>query len=849
MKDITIFINNELKPRLYDYIPQIFPELHFTRKGNKYVSNLHADGTEGSGHKEDRSVVTEKQPTKVFDNTRQEAKDIVTLYMEHNNITEVWEAVNKLCSIVGILPPENTPEGQERFRQAEQRRTALEASAERQRKALFAPEGKEVLEYLHSRGWTDNEIQEAELGYISTEEAATINAQRGIGDFYRLSIPLRDGTTIYGFKFRNIYTNESGKKYRYLQGTDKDNYLFNLTGIQQKDGAIVVVEGELDALHAKIRGVSGMVATGGGHLTEKLLDVATDRGIKRITLLFDKDERGASFVRNSIDIAHNRGISVLVATFPDGETLSDGTVIHDIDEYLQAHTPQELQSLLNNAVLGSRYLLENLINDAIKEHGEESLTDAAEIDLRNKVIDLANHTPSEVERDFVLSYYANFVNIDGKQIFSEASLRAVANRERGREELEKAEKKLSKTTKEIEKLLKEGNVKGALKMFKEASSRMKPAEDAEKFGDLLKVPSREELLRKYRDLPEALKTSYKFTEGKEDKKEKYLPFTLPVGALTILAAPTSHGKSAFLRNLAIDIARRYKAENNSVLYFTFEESEEDVIAQFTNTYIGLQLHSPSKRHTQVESIINYFKTGEPTFISEDKKEAFKWKEFEFSKEYVTSGKIRFYYKDYDLETLIEALEFAVSNIPTKAIFIDYIQILRSQQTKQPRTDQLKEVCISLKDFSVKHKIPVVLAAQLNREAVTPLRMTNTMMAESSDIEKAANTIVCLWNSKFKTKLGKKELPPEEKTEIEALEKIGFKMGTSGKIFAIITKKRGSRGVGMYAILNFEGFSGKILENYPEEEQKADEERDLKDDEEDNTPDIRLPFKDDEEDPF
>ena len=54
---------------------------------------------------------------------------------------------------------------------------------------------------------------------------------------------------------------------------------------------------------------------------------------------------------------------------------------------------------------------------------------------------------------------------------------------------------------------------------------------------------------------------------------------------------------------------------------------------------------------------------------------------------------------------------------------------------------------------------------------------------------------------------------------------------------------------MYAILNFEGFSGKILENYPEEEQKADEERDLKDDEEDNTPDIRLPFKDDEEDPF
>ena len=65
-----------------------------------------------------------------------------------------------------------------------------------------------------------------------------------------------------------------------------------------------------------------------------------------ITLLFDKDERGAKFVRESIEVAHKRGISVLVATFPDGESLSDGRPIHDIDEYLQAHTPQELHTLL-----------------------------------------------------------------------------------------------------------------------------------------------------------------------------------------------------------------------------------------------------------------------------------------------------------------------------------------------------------------------------------------------------------------------------------------------------------------------------------------------------------------------
>lgn len=817
MKDITRFINEELKPRLYSHIPQIFPDLHFTKKGSKYVSSYHADGTEGTGRKEDRSVVTEKQPTKVFDNTRQEAKDVITLFMENNRITEVWEAVNKLCSIVGIFPPENTPEGKERYRQQEQRRTALEASAERQKKALFAPEGRAVLDYLHSRGWTDSEIQEAELGYISTGEATSINAQRSIGDFYTLSIPLRSGSVLYGFKFRTIRKETNGQeKYTYLYGTEKRTNLFNLTGIQQEDGAIVVVEGELDALHAQVRGISGVVATGGGKLTGELLDVATARGIKRITLLFDKDERGAKFVRESIDVAHNRGISVLVATFPDGESLSDGRTIHDIDEYLQAHTPQELQSLIDNALSGSKYLLEDLVQTAIKEHGEENITDAIEIDLRNKVIALANHTPSEIERDLIFTSYANLVNIDGKQAFSEAALRAVADRERAAEDTLRIKKATGKAIQDAKDLYeREGDVQGALNKMGEAVSKIKLIGDREKYGDLLRTPSREERIRKFKEKPEALRTSYQFTEGGEAE----LPFTLPSGALTILAAPTSHGKSAFLRNLAIDVAKRYKDENKSTLYFTFEESEEDVIAQFTNTFIGKRLHAVSRKHTQIDSIIDYFKTGRPNYIggnnAEIGQEEFKRKELLFSTDYLDSGRIKIYYRDYDLETLIEALEFAVCNIPTKAIFIDYIQILRSQKfARQPRAEQLKEICISLKDFSVKYKIPVVLAAQLNREANTPLRMNNTQMAESSDIEKAANTIVCLWNSNFRCKLyGGKEPNKEEKEEIEALERKGFKMGTDGKLLALITKTRGSRGVGMYSIFDYNGYSGKIVENY------------------------------------
>ena len=840
MKDITRFINDELKPRFFSHIPQIFPELHFTLKGNRYVSNLHADGTEGTGYKEDRSVVTYKKPYGVWDNTRQQNYEIISLFKGLNHITDNWEAIKKLCSIVGILPPEDTPEEKKRYRQQEQKRTALEASAERQKEALSSPEGGEVLEYLHSRGWTDEEIKEAELGYFSIEEAKFLqdngfnNIQFGAGTAFTLSIPYRSGSNLSGFKLRDITATKANGKQKYTMIGEKDG-LFNLTGIQQDGGSIVVVEGELDALHAEVRGVKGIVSTGGGHLTEELLDKATGRGIKHITLLFDKDDRGAEFMRKSIDIAHKKEISVLVATFPDGESLSDGRPIHDIDEYLQAHTPEELQNLINNAQSGSMFLLDDLIQTTLQEYGEANLTDAVELDLRYKVVDLANHhTPNKVERDLILTRYSKMANIDGTQAFSEESLRAIADREREKEDALEIERTLGEALQKAQNLLDGKNtatgkrdVQGAIQAVTEATSKIKTIGGMQKYGDLLRTPSREERIRKFKEKPESLKTSYSFKMGGEVE----LPFTLPSGALTILAAPTSHGKSTFLRNLAIDVAKRYKDENRSVLYFTFEESEEDVIAQFTNTYIGKRLHAVSKKNTQIDSIIDYFKTGVPNYIGGDKAEIqrdeFVKEELSFSTDYLDSGRIKIYYRDYDLETLIDALEFAVCHIPTKAIFVDYIQILRSQKlSRQPRTEQLKEICISLKDFSVKYKTPVILAAQLKRESSHPLRMNNTQMSESSDIEKAANTIICLWNSSFKVTESISPSPAEKK-EMEFLGEKGFELGTEGKLFAIVTKIRGSRGVGMYSVFDFKGYSGKVVENYNPDSPEKEEERPVK----------------------
>ena len=817
--DVTLF------PSLFHDIDRAFPELHFRRVGNKWISKYHLNGEKDS-QGNTITYIYENSWYMAKDHARNDNKRLIELYEELNNV-DFNTAVNALADICKVARPDTNSEKHIKEQNLLHAKSVFV-------KALWedTAEANEVRSYLHSRGWTDYKIKKGELGLITTDIRLSLpdgdfykgvakdkndRIIGGIGTTHLLAIPFSYRSCIIGFKFRNLLSRKEsiekfGKDVRFLnsQGLPKSGVFF---GMPTQGDDLVIVESELDALSAKGDGAFNVVATAGGKPSPGQIADAKNRNIKKFTLLFDNDEAGHKFTDETIKLTEDAGISIYVASIPDGAK--------DLDEYLATHTIEDYwKFVVGRSEHYSTYLLKDAVRQYTdKEEKEGLVTPKEKEDFSYKIIDIFNSPRLKpYERE---DLYKLLESYEDRLPFKVKDFREWTEKAYHRaQETEKA-KTVKDAAAQISDAVNKGHTNEALKLMGETITKTESTEIADKYGDLLKVTSREERLRMFQEETEALRTSYQFTEGKEEKPLA-LPFTLPTGALTILAAPTSHGKSAFLRNLAIDVARRYKDENKSVLYFTFEESETDVIAQFTNTFIGEQLHAPSKMHTQVECIKNYFKTGNPEYILDSKKEIFKRKEQEFSTDYLDSGKIRIFYRDYDLETLIEALEYAVCNIQTKAIFIDYIQILRSQKfSRQPRTDQLKEICISLKDFSVKYKLPIVLAAQLNREATTPLRMTNTQMAESSDIEKAANTIVCLWNSNFKTRFGKNSMTTEEDNEIKALEKKEFFLGKDGKIFALVTKMRGSRGVGMYSIFDFQGYSGKIVENYnPEAEQQA-----------------------------
>ncbi len=58
-----------------------------------------------------------------------------------------------------------------------------------------------------------------------------------------------------------------------------------------------------------------------------------------------------------------------------------------------------------------------------------------------------------------------------------------------------------------------------------------------------------------------------------------------------------------------------------------------------------------------------------------------------------------------------------------------------------RQEEIKQICLDLKDVAVETGLPLILGAQFNREVVNPARLHYTKIREAADIEQIANLII------------------------------------------------------------------------------------------------------------
>lgn len=333
----------------------------------------------------------------------------------------------------------------------------------------------------------------------------------------------------------------------------------------------------------------------------------------------------------------------------------------------------------------------------------------------------------------------------------------------------------------------------------------KPQQQEEKYKEYLNIPPLKEVAKKKRD---GIKTGYKFKNLKG--KEEYL--TLRSGAMTLVCGKSSHCKSKLLQNLALRISQDMydKQEDGSVLFFSYEEELSDELLQFANIYANVSgLSQYGTPNTEV--IQDFLTTGNSTRCTKEKKDSIQKKLFSFNTLY-EKGNLRVYYTDKDSQSLCEIIRYLSSKIKVKAVFVDYVQLLyrdysKPGQRRLERREEIKEICNDLRKTAIDLGIPMILAAQLNRETPSPTEMSEDNVADSADLTRYANTIVCLWNSAFDNVKGKKE-DYLQTDGGKYLQSRGFKLGEGGQIYAKITKNRGGTPY-LDAIFGFVGDTGCI----------------------------------------
>nr|CDL65538.1 unnamed protein product [uncultured bacterium] len=792
---------DELYPLMYGRINEIFPDLHFTERRGKLVSPHHLDGHRDRQGKETLNISPDK-PYSVYDLALRQPKNLIEWYMERNALN-FWDALDRLSDICGMEKFVRTTESDKSKQIQENRQNALDLFTS----SLWngSEQAQRVLDYLcNVRTWTEEEIRKAELGLITSDlrpqlPDADYYIYGGIGKTHLLTIPVRTTSRILGFKFRCI-DKDITPKYLNSKELKVNEGLFGL-GIGLRD--IVVTEGELDALHAQVRGVDNITATLGGGISQAQAQDAIRKGVKRFTLLFDNDEGGREFTSQSLALLESMGAEVYVAKLPDG--------IKDTDEYLRDHNINEWREIIKFAQSSASYKLEKIVlpkyieisnSQRTDEYPEGHLSEKQVIDFYSEVEKLFL-TPYMVMNPHLrepvfntMEYYAPNLQLDP------SDFRKWINNSVDRQRAAQRETDVRKAVNKIDGLLKEGKVEDALSLMRETEQAQAKITTSETYSSLLHDDI-DETLSSMRNEGGGITTNIELSNGYR--------FFCPSGAISIIGAPTGHGKSKMLISLALDELSRNTG--GTLLYVTYEESKTSVLKQMINAYADLTLTAQTGKHGNLQTIGEYFSTGSTAFIRQSVLSDFKGKVEEFKSLY-RENRIKLIRPTDDYSTtLCNLLRYAISELGNvRGVFIDYAQKLYLPDAKaKARTDELKQVMSSLDLIAQETHLPIIMGAQVSRDTTDPLSMDNQKIADSAWIERTASEILLLWSNKEKVKNDKDDkISKKVESQYPTLN-----LGGGGKILAILTKTRYNE-TGITAILDIDGNTGRIKGNVREE---------------------------------
>jgi hypothetical protein len=325
--------------------------------------------------------------------------------------------------------------------------------------------------------------------------------------------------------------------------------------------------------------------------------------------------------------------------------------------------------------------------------------------------------------------------------------------------------------------------------------RIKQAEEEENisklsltgaFKYLLEPASEDKITEEIRNISPGVYVGYNI--GDVDLK-------IPGGAVSIIAGPTSHGKTATLINFALGALSDPRQNDSSVYFFSYEESRAAIVSLFLNTYINEPLSKNNR-----ESIKSYFRDGDMRYFASEgmARQLFPPKKNEFFETLIENGRLNVFYSELSAQELVAAIHYLKKNSNAGLVCVDYMQLLKfGSGNFGSRQEELKQICLMLKDCAVETGLPILLAAQFNRTVVAEADISPTAISEAGDIERVANLMLGFWNRNF-----------EGFSRHGNVDKKGRKIAKEPTIYMEIMKGR-AIGAGHSEIFEFDGNTGKI----------------------------------------
>ena len=692
--------------------------------------------------------------------SREEKSNAIGYLAQHHLCTDYQQAVRELAKMYGI----ELQYSREELARIEQAELAREVFPFLRDELQYNPTG-EVAQYVEGRGYELGAVRRwvGELSTNALRKATEALKQRGkqvteeqlkelgltewnIKQGLRCVIPYLHNGVITGFVLRNI-TAEGNRYYYGVKG--RKGWCDTL----QYGKDLYIVEGQFDALRLMVAGAPNVLAIGGKEINgDKIAQLCTQYGIQSLCYIPDVDynEEGKRVTATPLsaiskilgeNFSDQQGYGGLFVFDIRKQEADDTYRKQDIDEWGRGRA-HLLDTINTGAVEWWQFalsLFEEEISTGAKNYNYA--TGAGEI---VKIYNQCNSTERERFINHIkLSPLAKVYTACG---ITPQSLRDIDQAKRERQEAERINSLSAKLSKAVEG----GDIEQQRAVISQLNG-VKHYRAQEEWGKQIHTTFAE-AMQQLSLRPATTKTKWEVGNVVGGKFRKTEQVEFYPADITIFCAPTSHGKTMILMQSAVDLVR--SNPNKTYLYISCEENHLQLIERALN--VSLNLNSTGIQEGTRKKVIKHYtgnRVGTPYGYTEAEytpvRTAIERGIADFEQN--IWGRLKLIHTDATAEAICKNITAVVEDIENNGgevggVFIDYIQLLSTDADTGSRHGDLKAICRELKEVASSTELPVVVGAQLNREATSkPLdNITLSNLGEGADVERIAHDVYLLW---------------------------------------------------------------------------------------------------------